>query len=247
MRIVVFSLLLLMVMPLKAGPVFSVHSSDKRTQLIELYTSQGCSSCPPAEQWLNKLVDHPELWESFIPLAFHVDYWDYLGWADLYANYGNTLRQKKYRSQGHILQVYTPGFVVDGAEWRGWFRRNPLPDKRLTTGILSAELQAGNLNVKYMPKPGEMTEDLELNVAILGFGIETQVQRGENRNRKLQQEFVVLSHETARSGDGQWEVVMPKISKDLADRFALALWVNRPEDQRPLQATGSWLPEFLTH
>src|SRR4051812_18118930 len=55
------------------------------TQLIELFTSEGCSSCPPADEWLHDLGKQPGLWTDFVPVAFHVDYWDYLGWKDIFS------------------------------------------------------------------------------------------------------------------------------------------------------------------
>src|SRR3989454_6981340 len=62
------------------------QSSERQTAVIELYTSEGCSSCPPAETWLSRLKESPGLWKNFVPLAFHVDYWDYLGWRDPWAS-----------------------------------------------------------------------------------------------------------------------------------------------------------------
>ena len=61
------------------------ESGPQRTHLLELFTSEGCSSCPPAEAWLSKLKADPRLWKDFVPLAFHVDYWDHLGWRDPFA------------------------------------------------------------------------------------------------------------------------------------------------------------------
>ena len=63
-----------------------LNSGVEQVTLLELYTSQGCSSCPPAERWLNSYVDSDELWTKTVPLAFHVDYWDYLGWKDSLAD-----------------------------------------------------------------------------------------------------------------------------------------------------------------
>ena len=62
------------------------ESGPTRAHLIELFTSEGCSSCPPAESWLSKLKNEPGLWKNFVPLAFHVDYWDHLGWKDPFAS-----------------------------------------------------------------------------------------------------------------------------------------------------------------
>src|SRR6476646_4780454 len=69
------------------------ESGPQRIHLIELFTSQGCSSCPPAEAWLSKLKSEPRLWKDFVPIAFHVDYWDRLGWRDPFATKEWTARQ----------------------------------------------------------------------------------------------------------------------------------------------------------
>src|ERR1043166_1377606 len=74
----------------------SFQSSEQRTPLIELYTSEGCSSCPPAEAWLSKLKTEAGLWKDFVPVAFHVDYWDHLGWRDRFASAVFTERQRAY-------------------------------------------------------------------------------------------------------------------------------------------------------
>src|SRR6266704_4718971 len=75
------------------------QSSGKQTALIELYTSEGCSSCPPAETWLSRLKESPGLWKDFVPLAFHVDYWDYLGWRAPWASKSFSDRQRAYTKQ----------------------------------------------------------------------------------------------------------------------------------------------------
>src|SRR5437867_10582189 len=78
-----------------AAPI-SFQSQQNRTALLELYTSEGCSSCPPAEAWLSKLKDAPGLWRDFVPIAFHVDYWDSLGWKDPFAIKAYSERQRDY-------------------------------------------------------------------------------------------------------------------------------------------------------
>src|SRR5258705_5915226 len=78
------------------GALFERESEATQTSLIELYTSEGCSSCPPAEEWLGQLGKHPRLWRDFVPVAFHVDYWDGLGWPDRFARKQFTERQYAY-------------------------------------------------------------------------------------------------------------------------------------------------------
>src|SRR5438477_9939189 len=70
------------------------ESGPARVHLLELFTSEGCSSCPPAEAWMTKLKDNPGLWHDFVPIAFHVDYWDHLGWRDRFAAKEWTARQQ---------------------------------------------------------------------------------------------------------------------------------------------------------
>lgn len=221
-----------------AAEPLGFNSGTQRVQVVELFTSQGCSSCPPADAWVNQLLKDPELWKSIVPLAFHVDYWDYLGWRDEYASPAYSERQRRYRQQGRVRSVYTPGFLIDGKEWRGWFSRDPLPRASAPAAVLKASLDGQVLKASYAaPQPGQM-----LNVAILGFGIHTPIQRGENEGRRLPHDFVVLAHEQHPAADGLWEVDLPAAHVRDAKRFALALWVSKPDSQQPLQATGGWLP-----
>src|SRR5271165_2157908 len=92
------------------------QSIGKQTALIELYTSEGCSSCPPAETWMSRLKESSGLWKDFVPLAFHVDYWDYLGWRDPWGKRVFSDRQQAYAQSWRSDSVYTPGFVLNGRE-----------------------------------------------------------------------------------------------------------------------------------
>jgi hypothetical protein len=74
------------------------QSGPARVGLLELYTSEGCSSCPPAESWLSGLAGNDALWKDVVPVAFHVDYWDYLGWRDVFASSAFSERQRDYAS-----------------------------------------------------------------------------------------------------------------------------------------------------
>lgn len=82
--------------------------------LVELFSSEGCSSCPPAERVLGELLDHPPLGARVIPLEFHVDYWDYIGHVDRFGSPAFTERQKVYAKQLHAASLYTPQTVIDG-------------------------------------------------------------------------------------------------------------------------------------
>ncbi len=160
-----------------------LDSGTRQVTLLELYTSQGCSSCPPAERWLNEYINSDELWTRVVPVALHVDYWDYIGWKDPFATSEHGERQRDYARAGRTRTVYTPGCFVIGRDWRGWtMRMNPRNSDR-QPGNLSATIADDRMTASFPAHDGPM----ELNVVILGFGIETDIQRGENRNRTLAQ------------------------------------------------------------
>jgi|GEM_PF-843125 len=226
--------------PVQAAEGISFASPRQQATLMEVYVSQGCSSCPPAQNWVNQLIDSPRLWKDVVPVVFHVDYWDYLGWKDPFSSHDTTERQRAYKTQGRVGSVYTPGFVVNGKEWRGWFRGGSLPEENKSAGVLQARLESGQLSASYQT---DTTKDLVLNVAVLGFGLKTDVTRGENRDRLLTEDFVVLSFESHPSNDGNWQFTFPPKIPKASKRAAVALWVSRKGDFTPLQATGGWLPQ----
>ena len=130
------TLLLLLALPIQAQQI--LRSPSLQTTFVELYTSQGCSSCPPADRWYSSLLQHPGLWQQVIPVAFHVDYWNYLGWEDRFARNAWSQRQQLHRNQGNSRAVYTPAIMAAGKEWRDWRYRNPaLPESARETGVLT--------------------------------------------------------------------------------------------------------------
>lgn len=231
-----FLLLCLLAAPLAAAP-WKFTSGPTRTHLLELYSSEGCSSCPPAEQWLGELRGAPGLWRDFVPVAFHVVYWDRLGWRDRFASKEFTARQYAYASQWGGDTVYTPGFVLDGAEWRATFERHLPPPAVEKTGVLSVEYAEGGAGRVSFAATG----DFEVHAAVLGGGITSPVHAGENEGRTLRHEFVALALATAPLQAGAAELNLPKPVVAGVTRHALAVWVTRRGELTPLQATGGWL------
>lgn len=215
-------------------------SGDQQVAVIELFTSEGCSSCPPADVWLNKYTQNNDLWDKVIPLAFHVDYWDRLGWKDIFAKPAHTARQYRYKENRNIRSVYTPGFVVNGAEWRGWFKRKKPPLTQKPAGQLSINLENNSIRAHF--QTNNPADQYQLNIAILGFGIHSTIKAGENDGKQFQHDFVVLGYTQQPSNNGQWKVDWPTLTPHTANRYALAAWVSDENNQAPIQATGGWLP-----
>ena len=212
-------------------------SGTTRTDVVELYTSEGCSSCPPADRWLSSLKGRPGLFLEFIPMAFHVDYWDYIGWEDPFAQAAFSERQRQYVREGSVSQSYTPGIVINSKEWRQWFsgKREWAPSTR-DAGVLRASLdEKGQLDVAFT---GEGAE--QLHVAILGMGLKTAVQAGENRGRELSHDFVVLEVRMI-SGPRTWALDLPDVPALGQQRVALAAWVTPKDSQTVIQAVGGYL------
>lgn len=226
-----------------ADPV-TFDSSDARVTLVELFSSEGCSSCPRADAWVSALKTNPDLWKKLVPVVFHVDYWDRLGWPDRFASAAFTGRQRAYSNAWGTNSVYTPGFVVDGREWRGWFDGKALPVAALAS---AGRLQLTHRNphsaeVVFTPA-GKTPGALQVEIALLGSGLITDVQRGENGGRKLAHDFVVLHLQNARlaAKDGRFSAVATLPEKTSAPVAAIAAWVITGDAQEPIQAVGGWL------
>ena len=225
---------------------FVIEGPAGQVGLLELYTSEGCSSCPTADRWLSKLVSDPRLWRELVPVAFHVDYWDDIGWRDRLGSARHTQRQQAYARAQHVRTVYTPGFVWQGREWRGWFQRAALPEiHEVDVGALSITSEQDQLAIRFAADRPAGTP-LEVHVLLLGFGITTTIDAGENRGRRLEHDFAVLAH---RAVALQWngsaysaELEQPQ-SDTYAGRYALSAWVAIPGDPSPLQAVGGWLAQ----
>jgi hypothetical protein len=238
----VSTLHLLAEQPASTPPATKFESSKTQTSLIELFTSEGCSSCPPAEKWLSAFKSNPDLWKKTVPVAFHVDYWDHLGWRDRFSKPEFTSRQRRYAAEWGGDSVYTPGFVRNGREWRDWFSGNTLPASSKKVGSLRVTLSdGGKVGATFV---AELIQPpaLALNVALLANDLESDVKRGENTGRKLHHDFVVLSfakidmtHEA-----NHWTGSLALREESGQDKpSALAAWVA--EDAIPIQATGGWL------
>jgi hypothetical protein len=221
------------------------ESGVSRVGLLELYTSEGCSSCPPAEAWLAKLRGDPGLWREFVPIAFHVNYWDRLGWRDRFSSKEFTDRQYAYAQTFRSNSVYTPCFIFNGEEWHPTGGERPEGSASAKAGRLRVEWN-GRDRVRISFEPAVTRGIYEAYLALLGGGLSSKVTAGENSGESLTHEFVVLklskipltkAGDSLQSGQARWSGVPP----ESVPRLALAAWVAKKGDLNPIQATGGWI------
>ncbi len=163
-----------------------ISNDSTKIQLLELFSTQSCSSCPPAQKWVSELQNESELYKTFVPVVYHVDYWDYLGWKDPYSKKEYSDYQRSYSAKWNSKTIYTPMFVLDGGEWRAR-SRNTLK-KTLTSKIkLVVKFLGGN---KFEVRANNIKPNLyTLHSALMINDVKTKVRAGENRGRILKQDF----------------------------------------------------------
>ncbi|SCG50498.1 DUF1223 domain-containing protein [Micromonospora zamorensis] len=194
-------------------------STDGGFAVVEMFTSQGCSSCPPAEELLTEIEsDARERGQPVFGLGFHVDYWDDLGWPDQFADAAYTARQEAYARAFGSGRLYTPQMVVNGTvEFVGSDRRraagaiaSALATTAATTLTLSAP-DVGGPRVVLDYQVDQPPEGAVLNVAIVQRGLDSEIARGENAGRTLRQDNVVRAFTSVGAGaeGGRMELTVP--------------------------------------
>jgi len=210
-----------------------LNSGENKVTLIELYSSQGCSSCPPADEWLSQLKKDKELFKSYIPLAFHVTYWDFLGWKDVFADPLNDARQRNYSQKvWKRNSVYTPQFIVDSKEYKQWFYNQAFPklQKDKYAGILKATFDENkNIKINYTNKES-YNKNVMINIALLGFDLEVDIKSGENDSKLLTHDFVVLEHiqkyGVMRNSELSYESKLYTFKMQKDKKYALVVWIS---------------------
>ena len=183
----VFVLTALPLAALASAPVCEARSGPQRTPVIELYTSEGCSSCPPADQWFSTLKGQP-----VVAQAFHVGYWDYIGWKDRFAQTAFTARQRDIAAQNHLSSIYTPQLVRNGRDWRG-FQQVLEPSAPARAHIsLQRVGQTDGFEARVEPLDASVTWTAYWTVTEDGHN--SRVKAGENSGAFLQHDFVVRQY-----------------------------------------------------
>ncbi len=229
----------------EAWAEYRVSSGEYKTSVVELYTSEGCNSCPPADEFLSRLGHTAEA-ERIVPLAFHVDYWDYIGWKDPFASPLHTQRQRVVARQNGQSTIYTPEFVVDGVEARGGrqieseiVRTHDSPAE--ADLVLSLSDRVDNrvtVEVSVDNIDAAITGDTLLYLAVYESALSSQVDAGENRGRELRHDYVVRYFSPAeQTGSGQRHYYELQLGEDWKQEYlGVAAFVQRASDGRTLQA-----------
>lgn len=179
------------------GPPYERESPDRGFAVVELFTSEGCSGCPPADRLLASLRDEYRGRNVFF-LAYHIDYWDRNGWKDSFSLAGATQRQQQYAGWLGLRVLYTPQFVVNGtsglagdSRWKlERMIRAALTENRVPGLILRSAVSGESVGIRY--KVGNVPADTHIVVALVRKEASVSVARGENRGRLLHHAQVVV-------------------------------------------------------
>lgn len=173
----------------------SADSGPTRSSLLELFTSEGCSSCPPADRWLSGLRAETGAQPRLVPLAFHVDYWNRLGWVDRFAKPAYSARQYWIAGVSRARTVYTPQFVLDGRDWRP--ARTGYPEARNDdAAAVELRLEIRSVNTGPLEIRGEArsripTDDAQVFLALYENNLASRIEAGENAGKLLRHDYVV--------------------------------------------------------
>lgn len=193
--LLIFSLLFTLSLPAFAEQPLVIKSGPYQTAVLELYTSEGCSSCPPADEWLAQITEISPSELDVLPLAFHVDYWDYIGWKDEFANPSYTQRQRHLGQLNSQRSIYTPEFFVDGKEARGTSNiLKKIRKANQTRSPLDMQLSIQQQQMQFqlhLSSQNSIEQSLKVQFFVYEDGLSNEVKRGENAGKTLKHQRVV--------------------------------------------------------
>ena len=220
-----------------AGLVAAPAMAATRPVLVELFTSQGCSSCPPADDVLSHLAQRADV----VALAYHVDYWDYIGWKDPFARPAFTARQREYRKVFGNQSIYTPQMVFNGAvEFPG--QNEPEATRAVSAAAQRADqgpsiaLRRGADAITWIEiEASSLRAPVSVFGAVYGMGKSTRVSRGENAGRTLSN--INMAKSVQILGPYAGDVTRISWQPDLTEAAGLAVWIQ-PNNLGPVSAVA---------
>ncbi len=180
----------------------AADSGPQRVALLELYTSEGCDSCPPADRWVSELPGRGYHLARVVALAFHVDYWNYLGWTDPFSKPQFSERQKAATARNRARVVYTPQLLLNGGDYRRPALFDDMGDR---LGKLNRDAARARISLQlHTDEPGKLLvtgtaavaeaaarNSAQAWLALYENNLSNYIARGENRGRRLRHDFVV--------------------------------------------------------
>ena len=247
-----FLVLSLLALPVYAGDSIVVSSGERQTAVVELYTSEGCSSCPPADRWLSQLVKIPRDELDVLALSFHVDYWDYLGWKDRFASPRYTSRQRQLGANNLQRTIYTPEFFVNGKEARGANTiLGKIREANGTQAPLALKLKVSksddNALLLELDSPAERNTSGQLHHRYLVYenNLSTDVERGENSGETLKHQQVVRYMSPALNLRLNNRHKIPLSPEWRTENIGVAVLVTSPGSKDYLQALHTPVARLL--
>lgn len=220
----------------------SAASGPAVTPVMELYTSEGCSSCPPADRWLSSLKG-----SGMVVQAFHVGYWDYIGWVDRFAAPAYTRRQHEVAARNGLRSVYTPQAVLNGKDLPAWGPRPPGGKEPARASIVLTRLGADQFEALVTPVAArQLSPSWAAYWTVTEHGHNSKVQAGENAGAFLKHDFVVRQYTQAGEYPGQGSTPQKLAFRSIAatpgHERQVNLVVFDPKTGKTLQAVSLQCP-----
>ena len=223
----VFAAAAFALLPATGFAACEARSGPKRAALVELYTSEGCDSCPPADRWLQGLGARGFAPGRVVPLSLHVNYWDYIGWKDPYAQQRFAERQRRLAQVIRARVVYTPQVMLQGQDFRRWYAAGAFEKEvarinaRPPAAHIALRLEAGRPDTLRTEVRAELVDaaqapDAALYLASYENKLVSSVAAGENRGRTLSHDYVVF----------EWVGPVPFTAGRIREQRALPLLPN---------------------
>lgn len=216
----------------------AASSGPQVTPVLELYTSEGCSSCPPADQWVSGFKG-----QDVVVQAFHVGYWDQLGWVDRFAAPAHTTRQREIAAHNRLRNIYTPQVVVNGRDWPQWGNaqsRVTGPRGAARMHIALKRLADDHFEATVTPAAGSgAAQAWAAYWTVTEHGHSSRVKAGENAGEFLKHDFVVRQYTQAgtyQGGSTPQKLGLRSLAATPGHERQINLVVVEPQSGNTLQA-----------
>jgi len=230
-------------------PAPGIAQNEKRGEknsfvVVELFTSEGCSSCPPADQFLIQLTSLAQKTKkNIITLGFHVDYWNYLGWKDRFSNQQFSRRQRLYAQKLRLKTIYTPQMIINGTKAFGGYHKD-LITKEIDAALQAPQKASIAVQVRNHAYPDHIElefqtlhvpEVSQLNFCLVERELSSDVTSGENHGRKLTHANVVRSFQAIPADvAGRIKIDKPEVLK--LKNSSVIIYIQNPQNMQILGA-----------